>query len=376
MKKLTAAFALLMAIGLTACGDSGSDSKSESSAAESTVSDSKDDTAVFESEAESSEQAEEVPEGMEEHTVTNEYLGISCKFSMPKLAGWTEEDRTRDKSEKYIQLKSEIEAADSSNNYNSNECTVEVNVSCAYNDESRIEYEKKTKEEIPGSKYLGLQGGSKSEYNADMMFYGEEFLDDGLAMVTISVENRSEKMDLQEFKDLKDNIVKSLSIEVLPSNELYTADGMMKNTRDLFTYPADMTIAGVKTAAKYHVVSGDVYVRTELKDGENEVKVGEIGYINDAAWESFLDANEEKGAFECTVAGFEAKGYLYNDMSKVNGVFAVKIKDGSFLQLSASFKGEFDSETVNDVMKNGDRTPYEEKLTGYATEFLTNASKV
>ena len=52
------------------------------------------------------------------------------------------------------------------------------------------------------------------------------------------------------------------------------------------------------------------------------------------------------------------------------------VKRDSYLSIAASFKSEFDSKTVNDVMKNGDRTPYEEKLTGYASDFQSNAAKI
>ena len=373
-KAMVTVLALSMMLAVTACSDGGTtagDNTGNTTDAEieaSTDSHGEDDSDKEDAASEEEETTEDVsavPEGYVEYEVVNELFGIKCSFQLPELNGWTETDQTKYPNQKRVKYSTEFDVDGSTQ-------TCDVTIIATIDSGNSLEFDLKTNDPIPNTQYTGYLTGTSRTQGCPMVLFGDEYLD-GLVQVKASIECMTEDMNQADYEAVVESVQKSLQIETLDSNELYTDDGSLKNTRGLFVYPTTMTIQGNDATAAYTVASGDAWIKAEFTDEGQNVYVREDGLGNQASFDGYLDSNEKNQPYECEVAGYPARAYLFNETERVNGRYIIKIDDETYYDLVVSSKGDMDLETVMSMMEGAGRKELQDKFTAYATDFMESA---
>ena len=245
MKKIVAAaLALTMVVGFTACNKGGE--TDVSTEAETTADETADETAASSdetSEETTEETAPALPEGYFPCELTDYYLGVKVSFAVlddGRFAG--NEVKKNGNVAKYGKSEFTLNYYKDSEWKNQDCVKYTVRIRPVTNDKVTEELGRYTA--VEGANYQGywhseIEDKTKCYFE---IYSGENTYLDGQIAVEIDMFAYQDFMEMDEYKTLVDNIIKSLKIEVLDENNLNDDEGNFPTASGLYTVPSKIKI--------------------------------------------------------------------------------------------------------------------------------------
>lgn len=175
-----------------------------------------------------------------------------------------------------------------------------------------------------------------------------------------------------------ETIQKSIKFILTGSDQLHTEDGLLRNTRGFFAFPTEITINDAPVALDFKTSTDDARIFGEFTNADGEkVEIQEAGYSNDSAWLAYMDSNAKNNPYECTIAGYPAKGYIFQELSNVNGSYTVQVSDDVYYVIDVTYKGELDFSALKALMEGvAERDELNKQMSSYADQFLSAATRL
>lgn len=340
-KFIACLLAASLAASLCACSDSkdgGSDETKETTKTEETTK--ADETEATEAETEPTETEPAIPEGFEECVAINSFLGVKATYLIP-IADEEWKINERDNLEGY--------GTTYYGTVNGKSFSISVFLSCFST--GSIDWDLENNDPVPNTEYRGYITGHTSTQSCPMNFFtdNETYLD-GVIKFTIDPECDSEDMDEAEYANIVETIQKSVVLEVLDENQLYTASGMITDPSGLFEFPVALTLDGFDAECKISTSTNSVHASATASDCYGgTVTVTESRSAVESNFTYMLEHYDT--GYECEIAGYPANCYAFNDFGVLRATVVVKFSDEVYYEYALKEVDGFDSTDLYDQLK-------------------------
>ena len=396
-KALAVLFALTLAAGMTACGETGgtaadSSSAAETSAAETSAAESSEDSAEESAAAETSaaESREEAASNgdyvMETHSTEHAPLGIKLDYDLPQLADYNITTNTTNPH--YFSTTAEDSYFYRKEDKSTYGIDVYFTTGLWGKDNVKFSFEGDQKTlattdkgytvsyTTASDKTIKANGEEVGRLDANLAVYGESYRD---AVLITQIKVTSSELDMtpEECEKFALALAYGIHFTEWDENACFTDDGSFKVYPHKFIYAPKATIAGKEVALQLITSQGypEAFAEFNLDDIHYEMNTDILTY-NSLKWEKTAEKTDEYVSVK--IAGYD--GFAKLESFGCNGDFIVKFSDEHVEEIKISAKSYADGSSnkdgksfhdlQNEMIGDANKANTIAKMTEYVSAFV------